>query len=83
MSKPTIHFNDYVSLAVMLLMVVALVAGQADASGYADDKAMSVSPIAIEDSRLHLDFDGHLSDKALKISIAVVKDLSHFRGEDE
>ena len=83
MSKPTIHLNDYVSLAVMLLMVVALVAGQAGASNNVDDEAMSVSPVAIEDSRLHVDFDGHLSDKALKVSIAIVKDLSHFRGEDE
>ncbi len=83
MSKPTVHFGDYVSLAVMLLMFVALVAGQAGASSHANDEAMPVSPIAVEDSRLHLDLDGHLSDKALKISIAIVKDLRHFRGEDE
>jgi len=55
MSKPSIQFNDYVSLAVMLLMLVALVAGQTDTRVYADDQ----------------------------INIAVVTELSHFRGEDE
>lgn len=83
MGKPTIHFNDYVSLAVMLLMIVALVAGQADASSYAADKALSAAPIAVMDDRLNIDFNGHIGDQALKVSIAVVTDLSHFRGEDE
>jgi hypothetical protein len=83
MSKPTIHFNDYVSLAVMLLMVVALVAGQADASNYADGKEMSVAPIATLDNRTKFELHGELSEQALKISIAIVTDLSHFRGEDE
>jgi hypothetical protein len=87
MSKTFIHFNDYVSLAVMLLMVVAFVAGQADASAYAAEKAMSLEPVAtfeaMSDDRLKINFDGHLGDEALKISIAVVTDLRHFRGEDE
>jgi hypothetical protein len=83
MFKPTIHFNDYVSLAVMLLMVVALVAGQADASSYADGEGRSVAPIAAMDNRTSIDFEGQLSKQALKISIAIVTDLSHFRGEDE
>ena len=83
MSRPSIQLNDYVSLAVMLLMVVALVAGQAGASAGVHDEAMSVSPVAVEGSRPRVDFDGHLSDKVLKVSIAIVKDLSHFRGEDE
>ena len=83
MSKPTVHFNDYVSLVVMLLMVVALVAGQADASTYADGKEMSVAPIAALDDRTHIDFEGQLGEMALKVSIAIVTDLSHFRGEDE
>jgi hypothetical protein len=83
MGKPTIHFNDYVSLAVMLLMVVALVAGQADARDYAVDKALSVAPIAVLDDRLNINFNGHIGDQALKVSIAVVTDLNHFRGEDE
>ena len=72
MSKSTIHFNDYVSLAVMLLMIVALVAGQADASAYAAKKALSVAPITVLDDRLNIDFDGHIGDQLLKVSISVV-----------
>lgn len=83
MSKLNIQFNDYVSLAVMLLMVVALVAGQADASTYADDNEMSVLPITALDHRTNINFEGQLSEQVLKISIAIVTDLSHFRGEDE
>ena len=87
MPKLTVHFNDYVSLAVMLLMIVALVAGQVDASAYAADKVMSVAPIVNVsdrlDDRINIDFDGHLGGQALRVSIAVATDLSHFRGEDE
>ncbi len=83
MSKPSIHFNDYVSLAVMLLMVVALVAGQADASTYAAANKGPIAPIVVVDDRIMFDFDGHIGDQAMKLSIAVVTDLSHFRGEDE
>ncbi|MCJ7590234.1 MAG: hypothetical protein MUO51_02660 [Woeseiaceae bacterium] len=83
MFKPTVHFNDYVSLVVMLLMVVALVTGQADASAYGVDKSTPVSAIAAMDDRINIDFDGQLGDAVLKVSIAVATDLSHFRGENE
>jgi len=83
MFKTSVQFNDYVSLVVMLLMFVALVAGQADASTRASERETLVSPVVALDDRLSFDFDGHLSDKALKISVAIVTDLSHFRGEDE
>ncbi len=83
MSKTIIHFNDYVSLAVLLLMVVAFVAGQADASAYDNEKATSLAPVTAFDNRLRINFDGHLGDEALKFSIAVATDLRHFRGEDE
>ena len=72
MSKSTIHFNDYVSLAVMLLMFAALVAGQADASAYAAGKALSAVPIKVLDDRLNIDFDGHIGDQVLRVSISVV-----------
>lgn len=83
MFKPTVQFNDYVSLAVMLLMVVALVAGQADANSGESAKQAASSPVVSLDDRINIDFDGHLSDKAVQISIAVVTDLSQFRGENE
>jgi len=72
MSKPNVHFNDYISLAVMLLMFVALVAGQADARDYAAGKMMSVAPIAVLDDRLNIGLSGHIGDHVLKVSISVV-----------
>jgi hypothetical protein len=83
MFKPSIQFSNYVSLAVMLLMLVALVAGQADASAYRGSESMTISPLATLDNRTKINFEGELSEKALQISIAIVTDLSHFRGEDE
>ncbi|NCF72677.1 MAG: hypothetical protein GWP67_04135 [Gammaproteobacteria bacterium] len=83
MSKPIIHFNNYISLAVMLLMVVALVAGQAGASDQAAEEAISVAPIEALEDRLNIDLRGHIGEQGLNISIAVAADLSHFRGEDE
>ena len=83
MAKATVRFNDYVSLAVMLLMVVAFVAGQTDTSVYAADKVQPVAPIAIMDDRITISLDGRLGDKALHVGIAVVTELGHFRGEDE
>ena len=83
MSKPILYFNDYVSLTVMLLMIVALVTGQANASADPADSNLSVDPVlSIEDTTsLHL--HGYLSGKSLKVSVELVTDLGHFRGEDE
>ena len=72
MSRPTVQFNDYVSLVVMLLMLVAFVSGQADAG---------VEPIAKPENRLTL--DGSLSDGELRISIDIAAEPGHFRSEDE
>jgi hypothetical protein len=83
MSKPTVHFNDYVSLVVMLLMAVALVTGQADASADGADRPAPVAPIAALDDRINIDFDGHLGDAALKVTIAIATDPSLIRGENE
>jgi len=83
MSKPSIHISDYVSLAVMLLMVVALIAGQAGASPYVPANKGSIAPVALLGDQIMFDFDGHIGDQAMKLSISVVTDLSHFRGEDE
>jgi hypothetical protein len=83
MPMPTVHFNDYVSLAVMLLMAIALVAGQSGGSAYAAEDTSSFRHIEAVDDRINIDLDGRLGNTALKVSIAVVTDLSHFRGEDE
>ena len=87
MPRPTIHFNDYVSLAIMLLMSVALIAGQADASVDESESvyesATAIGSIVLFDDRSKLEVSGLIGEKALEISISVVSDLSHFRGEDE
>jgi len=83
MGKMSLRFNEYVSLAVMILMVVALVAGQADASTDSAELKRPASPITALDDRINIDFDGQLGGAVLKVSIAVATDLSHFRGEDE
>jgi hypothetical protein len=82
MFKPAIYFNDYVSLAVMLLMIVALVSGQAAARG-AVEELSAVSAMPAFDERSRIELSGYLGDKALKVSIDIATDLSHFRGEDE
>ncbi len=79
MSKPTVQFNDYVSLAVMLLMLVALVAAQADAG----TEPATWNDAVVEDDRLNLHFDGKLGDRELKISIDFAAEPGHFRSEDE
>jgi len=79
MSMPTVQFNDYVSLAVMLLMLVALVAGQADAGV----ETATWNDAVIEDDRLNLHFDGKLGDNEVTISIDFAAEPGYFRSEDE
>ena len=83
MFKPAIYFNDYVSLAVMLLMIVALVSGQSTANGAGRDDLVTLPAIKAFDDRAKIELSGYLGDKALTISVDVVADLGHFRGEDE
>ncbi len=83
MTKPAIHFNDFVSLAVMLLMVVALVSGQATADQAPSNTVTKISPLASMDDRAKIHLSGYLGEKALQVSIDIVTDLGHFRGEDE
>ncbi len=83
MFKPAINFNDYVSIAVMLMMAFALVAGNADASADYSPESQAVTPLSSIEPSTRIDLNGYLSEKALKISIDIVTDLGHFRGEDE
>jgi len=87
MQKPTVFFNDYVSIAVMLLMAMALIAGQADAG---IDRAVGPNggtaldyPIVEFDAADYLELSGLITEKAISVSIDVVKELGPFRGEDE
>lgn len=83
MPRITAQFNDFVSLAVMLLMFVALLGGQSNATTYAQAKVGSIEPIVMMNDHFSIGLDGHIGDQALKMGIAVATELSHFRGEDE
>lgn len=83
MFRANVQITEIVSLGVMLMMIVALIAGQSGAS--ADEltsKAKETPVIAVGD-HLTFDLDARLGDNALDISLAVVAEISHFRGEDE
>lgn len=80
MPRPSIHLNDYISLAVMALMIVALIAGQANATG---QEVYSAAPATAIEEPMRLAFDGQFGDAAVKVSITLDDDSSYFRGEDE
>ncbi len=83
MFKPAEYVSEFVSFAVMILMAVAVVAGQASASiEEASAAAATEFHQAIED-RFNIDFEGRLGAKAVIITIGVVSDLGQFRGENE
>ena len=84
MPKPVPYLNEIVSLSVMLLMIIALVAGQADATDHvqlsAPDAAVteeaSDAPFS---ATIHADIDG----MPLRISIDASAEFEYFRLEDE
>ena len=80
MPRPFIQFNDYVSLAVMALMIVALIAGQTNAKG---QEVLVALPVAAIEEPMRLAFDGQFGDAAVKVSISLDGDSSYFRSEDE
>lgn len=79
MPKSIPHINDIVSLTIMLLMVIALVAGQAHAT--IEDVARADGTFAAErvavdaDARFMATFKAHIDGHPLTISIdAKVRD---------
>ena len=83
MSKPSIYFNDYVSLAVMLLMIVALVSEQTNANAEGADAALPTDRVLEVDDAVHLHLSGYLDGHSLTVDVDVVANPDHFRGEDE
>lgn len=75
MSKISSQFNEYLSLAVMLLMFAALLGGQANTTANAADDTWSIEPVGI--------IGEHLIDSVFVVRVATANDLSQFRGEDE
>jgi len=87
MSKQVPYINEIVSLTIMLLMVVALVAGQADAKIHeqiradADFKEAIVIDEADAPSRVMI--KAHIDGLPMTISIDAEAEFSHFRFDDE
>lgn len=80
MPRAIVQFNDYVSLAIMLLMFIALLGGRSAATELASYDQPGAATVAIP---FTLEIDGHIGDRAIKVGLAVAGEFSHFRGEDE
>ena len=83
MTKSNLQLNEIISLTLMLLMFVALVAGQTQSTAFAAENARDVDAAAILQDSLNIDLNGRLGDAAVQVSIDIITELSHFRGEDE
>ena len=87
MSKTIPYINEIVSLTVMLLMVVALVAGQADATIHEESRvgaALAEKEVAAEvNAPFRTTIKAHIDGQPLTISIDAVAEFSHFPREDE
>lgn len=75
--------SEFLSLSVMILMVVAVVAGQASATAEESSAEAAVEFHQTTEDRFSVDFVGHPGVRAVIITIGVVSDLGQFRGENE
>ena len=86
MLKTMLQTSEIVSLAVMLLMVIALVAAQAD-DNVPDPKALdavAVTPAAQSGGApVRTSISAHVEGLPLTISIDAVAEFGHFRLDDE
>lgn len=71
MFKPANYVSEFVSISVMLLMAIALIAGQANATVDQANVATAELQQTIGD-RFNIDFEGQLGDKAVRITIGVI-----------
>ena len=86
MLKTMLQTSEIVSLAVMLLMVIALVAAQADdkVPDLAPVDPVSVTPAAQSaDTPVRTSISAHVEGLPLTISIDAVAEFGHFRLDDE
>ena len=84
MAKPVPYLNEIVSLSFMLLMIIALVAGQADATDHdqlrlSEATVTEQAPEAPFTATIRADIDG----MPLRISIDASAEFEYFRLEDE
>jgi len=87
MSKSVPYINEFVSISVLLLMVVALVAGEADATIHEQDRVrgeIAAADVVEEASApFKTTIRAHIDGHPLTISIDAVAELSYFRFEGE
>lgn len=87
MSRSVPYINEIVSITILLLMVLALVAGQADAKIHDEARAragFAASEVVEEASApFRTTIKAHIDGHPLTISIDAVAELSYFRFEDE
>ena len=87
MSKPIPYLNEIVSLIVMLLMVVALVAGQAGATVHGAERVEGATAGEVShDARqrpIRTTIKAHVGGTPLTISIDASAEFDYFRLEDE
>ena len=83
MTRQTPYLNEIVSLTVMLLMVMALVAGQADATVQEHLEANTVAILDGEPARFRTTIKAHFDGEPLTISIDATAEFDYFRLEDE
>lgn len=74
---------EIVSLSVLLLMTLALIAGQAESTWKARAAASEGLTVPALIQQFERNFDHQLGEHALSVSIGLVTNLSPFRGEDE
>ena len=67
----------------MILMVIAVVAGQANATADGASAAAMTEIHQVIEDRFSVDFEGQLGARAVIITIGVVSELGQFRGENE
>ena len=83
MFKPAQYVSEFVSLGVMILMAVAVVSGQANATVNEASAAAAMEFHQATEDRFSIDFDSRLGARAVIITIGVVSDLGQFRGENQ
>ena len=87
MAKSVPYINEIVSLTILLLMALALVAGQADAripnGAGAINAVPEVNGVEEASAPFRTTIKAHIGGHPLTISIDAVAELSYFRFEDE
>ena len=83
MFKSMQSVSEFLSLSVMILMAVAVVAGQASATAEESSAEAAVEFHQTTEDRFSIDFVGHPGVRAVIITIGVVSDLGQFRGANE